>query len=95
MYFSVPNKTFKSIQNYVYEGQKIQATERGSDIWGFSGKAQDCQDVCAILKGCQAFTWKQWFCRLLYSVESRVCELEAISGIIDNSLNQTSEITSM
>ena len=83
----MPNTTFESIPNRAFYGDNIR-----NDIWGFTGKAKDCQDICAAVQGCKAFVWKQWLCRLLHSIQNYMCVDEAMSGkIVDESGNRSSD----
>ena len=51
-------------------------------IWGFSGKAKDCQDICAMSQECVAFSWQDWMCRIVRTIWKKMCEDGAISGMI-------------
>ena len=73
----------------VYFGDNVRGV-----IWGFSGKAKDCQDICAMIQECVAFSWQDWMCRIVRTIWKKVCEDGAISGrIVDEKTNGTSRIS--
>ena len=83
----MPIKAFESIPNRAFYGDNIR-----NDIWGFTGNAKDCQDICATIEGCKAFVWKQWLCKLLHSIQNYMCVDAAMSGkLVDESANKSSE----